>query len=119
MTVTLTIEPPARKTEPIKYTLEYNGNPHTLIIAGEAAEGGIMQYQLGDDAINVPTGEWDVILPKGTEAKDYYVWYREYKGPNNYTQPRCLTVTITPISLEQRVVRVVLSSTSLPYTGSE
>lgn len=61
-------EPPV----PIR-DLAYNKNPQELIKPG-VAEGGEMQYALGDK--NGPTGEFTTSIPTGTDVRKYFVWYK-------------------------------------------
>ena len=35
-----------------------------------------MQYALGADGTSVPEKGWSTSIPKGTDAGDYYVWYK-------------------------------------------
>ena len=72
--------PPATFTVPTAITgLNYTGSAQTLITAG-SAEGGEMQYKLGD-------GEWSPDLPQATEAGDYTVYYRVVADDNHTGNP--------------------------------
>jgi ubiquitin/glucan-binding YG repeat protein len=116
LTITLTIAAASVKTAPEANTLTYSGSAQTLTTAG-AAEVGTMQYQLGESATTEPTGTWGTTVPQGTEAKDYYVWYRSRVNDNNISTAGCTTVTIGKASITNATV--TLSDTSLVYTGSE
>ena len=72
--------------------LVYDGNAHTLITAGEAA-GGELQYSL--DGENYAT-----ILPEGTNAQTYTVYYKVV-GDENHSDLVCnpLEVTIAKVAL--------------------
>lgn len=116
MTITLTIAAASVKTAPEENTLTYSGSAQTLTTTGEAGVG-TLQYQLGESATTEPTGAWGTTVPQGTEAKDYYVWYRSRVNDNNISTAGCKTVTIAKASITNATV--TLSDTSLVYTGSE
>ncbi|MBO4853714.1 MAG: LPXTG cell wall anchor domain-containing protein [Oscillospiraceae bacterium] len=94
MTITLKIDAATVTVAPTANTLKYTGSAQTLTTAGEA-EGGTMQYQLGENATTAPTGAWSESIPQGTDAKEYYVWYRAYKNDNNISEPLCVKATIS------------------------
>ena len=79
---------------PTEKTLTYNGKAQELVTAGKA-EGGEMQYALGADETTAPADGWGTPIPKGTDARTYYVWYKA-KGDGSHTDssPVCLTVKI-------------------------
>ena len=81
-------------TAPNANTLTYNGSDQILVTAG-TAENGTMQYALGSDNTTEPENNWAASIPKGKDAKDYYVWYRA-KGTEGYTDSdaACIKVTI-------------------------
>ena len=116
MTITLTIAAASVKTAPEANTLTYSGSGQALTTTGEA-EVGTMQYQLGESATTEPTGIWETTVPQGTEAKDYYVWYRSYVNDNNISAAGCVTARISPASIA--TTAVTLSATSLTWSGSE
>ena len=116
MTITLTIAAASVKTAPTANTLTYSGSAQTLTTTGEA-EVGTMQYQLGENAKTAPTGTWTTTVPQGTDAKDYYVWYRSYQNDNNVSQAACVTATIAQASITNATV--TLSETSFIYDNSE
>ena len=116
MTITLTIAAASVKTAPEANTLTYSGSAQTLTTTGEAGVG-TLQYQLGESATTEPTGTWITTVPQGTEAKDYYVWYRSRVNDTNISAAGCKTVTIAKASITNATV--TLSDTSLVYTGSE
>ena len=81
--------------------LIYSGHPQELVTAG-TAEGGTMVYALGEDGEHAPANEkFSEEIPKGTEAKTYYVWYK-VKGDANHsdTTPVCIPVTITAVDVK-------------------
>ena len=74
--------------------LTYNGQEQELAEPG-SAEGGEMQYALGEDADTAPTSGWSTSVPGGTDAGTYYVWYRVIGDANhNDTEPECVVSTI-------------------------
>ncbi|WP_022763505.1 Ig-like domain-containing protein [Butyrivibrio sp. AD3002] len=62
-------------TAPTAKKLTHTGAAQELVTAGEAS-GGTMQYALGKDATTAPTNGWSTSIPKGTDAGNYYVWYK-------------------------------------------
>ncbi|MBQ7149277.1 MAG: hypothetical protein IJR96_11085 [Pseudobutyrivibrio sp.] len=61
-----------------------------------------MVYALGEDGEHAPANEkFSEEIPKGTEAKTYYVWYK-VKGDANHsdTTPVCIPVTITAVDVK-------------------
>ncbi|MBQ7149252.1 MAG: hypothetical protein IJR96_10960 [Pseudobutyrivibrio sp.] len=81
--------------------LIYSGHAQKLVTAG-TAEGGTMVYALGEDGDHAPANEkFTEEIPKGTEAKTYYVWYK-VKGDANHsdTTPVCIPVTITAVDVK-------------------
>ena len=79
-------------TKPTAKNLTENGFEQELVNAGTAT-GGTMQYALGTkDAATEP---YTTSIPKGTEAKTYYVWYKA-AGDETHTDSAadCISVTI-------------------------
>ncbi len=75
-------------------TLTYSGSAQELVTAG-TAEGGTMQYAQGTNDTSVPAEGWGNSIPKGTDARTYYVWFRIVGDENhNDIEPACLTATI-------------------------
>lgn len=72
-----------------------DGTEKPLVTVTGEAEGGTMQYALGDDAANPPASGWSETIPTGTDVGIYYVWYY-VKGDGTHTdsKPVCITVTI-------------------------
>ena len=67
---------PAKVTKvPEAKSLIYDSSAQELVTAG-ATEGGTMQYAIGADATNEPESGWDTTIPTGTDAGNYYVWYK-------------------------------------------
>lgn len=101
---------------PTANTLTYNGSAQELVSAG-TAEGGEMQYALGEDATTAPDDEWsyDTSIPTATDAGTYYVWYKvvgdDYHGD---VEAQSLTVTIDKAT---PVVTAPVAN-ALSYTGS-
>ena len=84
--------------------LTYTGQAQDLIRAG-SAQGGTMQYALGDDASTPPEDSlFAEEIPTGTDAGEYYVWYRVAGDANhNDVPPACLTVTINKAAIAPEV----------------
>ena len=89
-------EPAEVKTPPTALSLTYNGSARELVTAG-TAENGTMQYALGDNDQTAPTSGWSEEISKGTDAKEYYVWYKA-KGDADHkdSEERCVTAGISP-----------------------
>ena len=103
------------KTAPAANTLTYAGQAQELVTAGEA-KGGTMQYALGKSESNIPTSGWSESIPTGTEAGDYFVWYKA-KGDSSHSNsvPKCVTVTIekapSTVTIEPTVeIKTLISS---------
>ena len=70
------------------------GTPQALVTAGTAS-GGEMQYALGADAVTAPATGWSTVIPAGTDAGTYYVWYKAVGDANhNDSAAACVTVKI-------------------------
>jgi uncharacterized protein YjdB len=80
-------EPPAANT------LTYTGSAQELVTAGIAI-GGVMKYAIGTDATTVPTDGWSKSIPKGTDAKTYYVWYKVV-GDDSHKDTEAQNVPVT------------------------
>lgn len=82
---------------PVGKSLTYNGSAQELVAAG-AAEDGAMKYALGKDADTAPTEGWSSSIPVGTDAGDYFVWYRaEGDATHIDSEPGCVMVTIAAV----------------------
>lgn len=86
--------PAELKDAPEALDLTYTGEAQTLIQEGTAS-GGKLMYALGTDDTNAPGSGYSQMLPSGTEAGNYFVWYY-VKGDalHTDTEPQCLTATI-------------------------
>lgn len=60
-------------TKPVANSLTYNGNEQQLVTPGQAT-GGTLQYALGTET--EATTNYSTEIPKGKDAKTYYVWYK-------------------------------------------
>ncbi len=80
---------------PTAKSLSYTGQAQELVNAG-TAEGGTIQYALGEDTTTAPTTGYTSSIPTGTNAGTYYVWYKA-KGDDKHTdsEAACVTVTIS------------------------
>ena len=73
--------------------LYYNKNAQVLITAGGAV-GGTLKYSIDNKAT------WSKELPKGTDAGEYYVWFKVFGDENhNDTYTNGLHVTIAKASV--------------------
>ena len=73
--------------------LYYNKNAQVLITAGEAV-GGTLKYSIDNKTT------WSEKLPKGTDAGEYYVWFKVFGDENhNDTYTNGLHVTIAKASV--------------------
>ena len=80
------------KTVPTAKYLTENGSAQELVNKG-TAEGGTMQYALGNAA--GATEDYYRTIPKGTEAGDYYVWYKAAGDKTHAdSEAACVKVTI-------------------------
>ena len=106
-------EPAEVKTPPTALSLTYNSSARELVTAG-TAENGTMQYALGDNDQTAPTSGWSEEISKGTDAKDYYVWYKA-KGDADHkdSEERCVTAGISP-----KNVTITAKDASRSYDGS-
>ena len=86
---TVTVAPTANE-------LTYTGSGQDLVTAGKA-EGGTLVYAIGESADTAPEADaFSENIPGGTEAGDYYVWYKVIGDENhNDSEPVCVKVTIT------------------------
>ena len=84
--------------------LTYTGEAQELVLAG-TVQGGTMLYTLGEDASTPPEDSlFTREIPKGTDAGDYYVWYRVAGDANhNDVPPACLTAVIKKASITPAV----------------
>ena len=75
--------------------LVYTGNTQALVAAG-TAEGGEMQYALGENATTAPADNlYTTSIPTATNAGTYYVWYKVVGDENhNDTNPTCIELTL-------------------------
>ena len=69
--------------------LTYTGQEQALITAGSVTSGGTMQYSLTEN------GTYSPVIPTGTDAGTYTVWYRVIGDANhNDTAPASVAVSI-------------------------
>ncbi len=96
-------------------TLTYTGTAQALVTVDDSRlVGGDMQYALGTDDQTSPTSGWGADIPKGTEAKKYYVWYRVKVDKNHSASAeKCVTATIDKADSTPATV----TANALTYTG--
>ena len=111
MTITLEIASASVKTAPTAKTLKYNGSAQELVTAGEA-ENGEIAYALGTDETTEPTSGWGTEIPKGTEAGNYYVWYRADSTHGN-TEARCIPITIAADTYSMTITLVIKTAQTI------
>ena len=82
-------------TAPTANELTYTGKGQDLVTKGETEDGTIV-YALGESADTAPNDDaFFENIPGGTEAGDYYVWYKVIGDENhNDSKPVCVKVTI-------------------------
>ena len=89
--------------------LTYTGQAQALITAGSVTSGGTMQYSLTEN------GTYSQVIPTGTDAGTYTVWYRVIGDANhNDTAPASVEVSIGKKPLTISGVTAV----SKPYDGT-
>ena len=101
----------ASPTAPTADTLTYTGEPQALVTGGSVT-GGELQYALGEDADTAPALEsFTTTVPTGTDAGDYFVWYR-IKGDANHNDvaPVCI-----PVSIAKATIAPTVSITGWTY----
>ena len=101
----------ATKPQPSDANIRYNTGPQNLVKAGTFNKGlsGVFKYSLDKKTFNTT-------IPQGTDAKDYWVYYKVEDVPN-YTSSDTdsLKVTINPRTTQ--VASISLSQNSLTYDG--
>lgn len=97
-------------TPPIaQENLTYTGQEQALITAGSVTSGGTMQYSLTEN------GTYSQVIPAGTDAGTYTVWYRVIGDANhNDTAPASVVVRIgkKPLTITG------VTAASKPYDGT-
>ena len=85
------------KTEPTSKNPTYNINPVQLINAGEVEEGCKIEYQLGTNSTDIPTGTWETDVTKITanQTGTFYVWYKVEVTNTNYKEVEATPITVT------------------------
>ncbi len=89
--------------------LTYTGQAQALITAGSVTSGGTMQYSLTEN------GTYSPVIPVGTDAGAYTVWYRVIGDENhNDTTPASVAIRI-----EQKPLTITgVTAASKPYDGT-
>ena len=93
-----------------KPNLEYDGNEHDLLGYAGEADGGTMQYRLGD------SGAFTTDIPMATDAGTYTVYYMA-KGDGGHSDSDVASIKVT---IGQKDISGVTSVSIVdqPYTGS-
>lgn len=84
---------------PTAKALTYTASKQNLVTAGNA-EGGTMQYALGENETTAPTSGYTASIPTAIDAGTYHVWYR-VAGDKDHSDSvaACVDVTIAPRKL--------------------
>ena len=91
--------------------LEYTGEEQALVTAG-AAEGGTIQYKLGED------GTYSETVPTASAVGEYIVYWRVVgDSDHSDTAEQSITVTISAKTVEENDVTVGNMEASYTYTG--
>lgn len=95
LTVTVNKADSTVTTAPTANELTYTGKGQDLVTKGETEDGTIV-YALGESADTAPNDDaFFENIPGGTEAGDYYVWYKVLGDENhNDSEPASVKVTI-------------------------
>ena len=95
LTVTVNKADSTVTTAPTANELTYTGKGQDLVTKGETEDGTIV-YAIGESADTAPNADaFSENIPGGTEAGDYYVWYKVIGDENhNDSEPVCVKVTI-------------------------
>lgn len=95
LTVTVNKADSTVTTAPTANELTYTGKGQDLVTKGETEDGTIV-YAIGESTDTAPnTDAFSENIPGGTEAGDYYVWYKVIGDENhNDSEPVCVKVTI-------------------------
>ena len=104
------VRDPAKVTKaPAAMNLIYSGSPQLLVTAGEA-DGGTMQYALG--SASGASGSYSPSIPMGTDAGDYYVWYKAVGDSAHIdSDAACVKVTIAEKGSDPTPAKTVKSIT--------
>ena len=93
----------------------YDGTDKALVNVTGEAEGGEMQYALGENATTAPANNlYSTSIPTGTAPGTYYVWYKVVADSNhNDTDPVC----VQDIEIGKIKAELNWSDLTLKYTG--
>lgn len=98
-------------TNPSAETLTYTGEAQSLVTGGSVT-GGELQYALGTDAETAPEDSaFSAEVPNGTNAGNYYVWYR-IKGDANHNN---VAATCIEVSIAKAAIAPTVSITGWTY----
>jgi len=105
-----------KEPEPLE-DLVYTGDIQSLYEDGEG-EGGFFVYAFGTDDKTVPAYGWTDSEITAKPAGTYYVWYY-FMGDRSHTstEPKCMTITIAPKTIED--TDVTLDSAIIFANGEE
>ncbi len=100
-------------TAPTPKELTYTGAEQELINKG-TTDGGIMKYS----TTSAEAEDYSDVIPKGTEAAEYTVWYK-VEGGKNYTDVAAQSVKATIKAAAATVDTPPTAASGLKYTGIE
>lgn len=94
-------------------SLTYNGTPQDLVTAtGSLQSGYTLVYST--DGVN-----WSEDIPQGTNAGDYTVYYKFYKGANEEYVPSPNTIDANIAQADLPGVTLPEATSTIPYDGTE
>ena len=107
ITVSISKAEPSVTSVPTAADLTYNGEEQELVTAGETADGTI-EYSTDGDTYSTD-------IPKGTEAKEYTVWYKVVGDSNhNDSEPQ----QVENVEIKRAAPKVTApTAKDLTYTG--
>ncbi len=81
-------------TAPAARDLTYSSGKAQALVTAGTAEGGTMQYALGEES-SAPENGWSSSIPTGTGAGTYFVWYKVVGDQSHSdSDPQCVQVRI-------------------------
>ena len=86
---------------PTAKSLTYTGQAQALVTAGTAT-GGTTQYCIGTNSTTTPALGYSTLIPTGTDAGTYSVWYKA-AGDGNHSDSEAACVTVTIRKADQNV----------------
>ncbi len=94
-------------------TLTYNGSAQDLVTTTGSIQSGYTTVY-STDGVN-----WSSTIPQGTNAGDYTVYYKFYKGDNYEYVPSPNTIDASIAKADLPGVILPASTSTIPYDGTE